>query len=91
MNCRRFAVALLAPVILVHAEQAVKANDPTSRPTTATATILTTTRNDTAMPQTASRDRMQRRSVVRKQIDRNGYVGNGRPDDLREIVIIDLP
>ena len=91
MNCRRFAVGLLALVILVHAGRAVKAKGPTSRPATATATILTAANNDVAKSRLAPRAGTQGQNIIRKFVDSGGHVHSGRQDRSIEIVIIDLP
>lgn len=84
MNCRLFAVALIAVVGLVPALQSEKANASTQRPATATATILTIAVNRDEPPSS-------RQARVTKYIGPDGHVT--RPDDpqARKIIIVDLP
>ena len=84
MNCRLFAIALIAVVGLVPALQSEKANASTQRSATATATILTIAVNRDEPPSS-------RQARVTKYIGPDGHVT--RPDDpqARKIIIVDLP
>jgi hypothetical protein len=94
MNCRRFAVIAVFPGVLVHIGDDAHASGPTYRQATATATILPSATAKAGADDGGdekSRKPGTSQPVMKKLIDKDGFITTAANPQRHVIHIVDLP